>query len=546
MIEPNKQIEWFNDNRPELMNYIKNEVLPSTSKVKLIHAAVKSGKRGMVEIISLFEKLPQHIYLTALHRIADKSQREEISSYGIKVFSVNNKDKKNNCIKYIDDLLSEKKIIKIHLDELDFGCGHKQLLNHIWTKYKNNSNVFFILYSATIEVAKKEFLVENNINNFYECKRFVPPVTYYGISNYLENDKFFQAEPFINYDENKDELVVSEQGDKLIKQLIDNTKNINNKKHIGILRLAGNFKYELNGTKTLVSQFEKMKNNKDYFQEKYNIRFKFVGTNDNFVEWDNDNYWEELSPNLSFIIVINQVSGRSTEWKCHPYICWYHTLRTDITPIGTIVQDQERPVYYTTIYKDDINIEIYGDKECALYSAGKTELKEFLLKTSRKLHARLNTKIKQIHIDVDTYYYDTWQDIPTEYRKGKNVSTHINENNILKQTMYINEKNNNGVITRKEYRITNWDKYSHLEGFYMTNVRSSRTNFIKGNPKQTPIWFKENIILEIKEGINEKSKIRINLIYDNNEIDPTNYKFIVRKFKNSTETNFSNVTMFNS
>ena len=89
--------------------------------------------------------------------------------------------------------------------------------------------------------------------------------------------------------------------------------------------------------------------------------------------------------------MINQVSGRSTEWKCHPFIVWYHTLRTDETPIGTIIQDQERPVYYTGTYTDDINIEIYGDLECAKYSAGQITLQQMLTMTSRKLNARLDT-----------------------------------------------------------------------------------------------------------------------------------------------------------
>jgi hypothetical protein len=539
MIYSDPRIGFFMAERAELYYYITNKVIPFNKKFRLVHAPVKSGKRGMVEIYSLVDTKSRHIFLTALHRKADESQRNELASYNINVFSVNNKNKKDDCIKCIDKLLLKNEIIKIHLDELDFGCGNNQLLNNIWSKYKTNPSVYFILYSATIEVAKKEFLLINNISDFYECGRYEPPPTYFGINEYLEKNKFFQAESFIEYENN--EFSFTNQGEELINKLISNTNDTNNKRHIGILRLAGNFK--INGK--LVSQFEKMKEYKDSIEDEYGIRLKFVGSNDNSVEWDKQKFWEELSPNLSFIIVINQVSGRSTEWKCHPFIAWYHTLRTEETPTGTIIQDQERPVYYTLAYSDDIDIEIYGDLPCAKYSAGQITLKQMLTMTSRKLNSRLDTKNKKKHIKaISEPLYDSWEEIPQEYRKGKSLSTHVNNDNILRPKMIVIEKIN-GVPTPVEYEIKNWDKYSHLEGFYMTNIRSSRNDFIKGVKNKKSIWFESDIMTELKEGINEKSKTRINLVYKDGETDPNNYKFIVRKFAGSKEADCSNTTMYN-
>ena len=543
MIYEDPKIGWFKAHRAELYNYIKNKVLPFDKKFKLVYAPVKSGKRGMVEIYSLLDKKSKHIFLTALHRRADEKQREELTEYGIRVYSVNNKNKKDSCIKYIDDLLSKKEIVKIHLDELDFGCGNNQLLSFIWNKYKTNPNVYFILYSATIEVAKKEFLQVNNIHDVYECERYIPPPTYFGINRYLENTKFFQAVSFIDYNDINNEFSINTQGQDLINKLVSNTNDTSNKRHIAILRLAGNFKI---GGK-LVSQFEKMKEYKDKIEEEYGIRLKFVGSNDNTVEWDNKKYWEELAPSLPFIIVINQVSGRSTEWKCHEFILWYHTLRTDETPTGTIIQDQERPVYYTTNYTNDINIEIYGDLPCAKYSAGQITLQQMLTMTSRKLNSRLDTKSKKNHIVTEEpLFFDNWSNIPEQYKKGKSISTHVNEFNVLRPKMYVIEKIN-GVAVEKEYEIKNWDKYSHLEGFIMTNIRSSRTNFIKGKKSNNKaIWFESDIKTELNEGLNEKSKIRINLYYNDGETDPSKYKFIVRRFKETKEANCSNTTMYNT
>ena len=219
MIYKDQQIEHFKTTRPELYEHITNKVIPFNKKFKLIHAPVKSGKRVMVEIYSMLDKNCKHIFLTALHRRADESQRSELSNFGIDVYSVNNKNKKDRCIKKIDELLNNKEIIKIHLDELDFGCGNNQLLSYIWNKYKLNINVYFVLYSATIEVAKKEFLQVNNIDDFYECERYTPPITYFGINKYLENKKFNQATSFIEYDENKDEFSITTQGQELINKL---------------------------------------------------------------------------------------------------------------------------------------------------------------------------------------------------------------------------------------------------------------------------------------------------------------------------------------
>lgn len=540
MIYKDHNIEWFIANRSELYNYIKNEVIPFNKKFKLVHAPVKSGKRGMVEIYSLLDTVSKHIFLTALHRRADKSQRDELSAYGINVFSVNNTNKKDDCIKCIDDLLLKNHIVKIHLDELDFGCGNNQLLNKIWTKYKTNTKVHFILYSATIEVAKKEFLTVNDIE-VYECRRYVPPAIYFGIKNYLQSGKFIQAESFIDYNEELNQITITSHGEELIQKLISKTNDIRSKQHISILRLAGNMK--IDGKQ--MSQFEKMKEYKEAIEEKYGVRLRFVGSNDTSVEWDNQRYWEELASNLPFIIVINQVSGRSTEWKCHPFIVWYHTLRTDETPTGTIIQDQERPVYYTINYTDIIDIEIYGDLPSAQYSAGEITLEQMLTMTSRKLNSRLNLKSKKSTITAEFEYFDNWDAIPQPDRIGKSLSTYINEYAVLKPKMSIIEKINN-IRTRVEYDIKNWDRHSSKEGFIVSNRRGNVSQFVKGKTGNRPILYKSDIESDIGEGINETSRIRINVVYEDNETNPDNYKFIVRRFIGSREAKVSNKTMYNT
>jgi len=528
-----KDLAYFQEKRPELYNYVLNVVNPINKKFILVPAPVKSGKRGMVEINALLNINFEHIFLTALHRTADESQREELASYGIRVFSINNKKKKDECIQYINNKLDENKLIKIHLDELDFGCGDKQLLNYIYSMYKEKTCVYFLLYSATIEVAKKEFLAIDNVGEFEEASPFIPPTTYYGIKKYISNNKFFQATNFMNYE--NDNIEISPQGINLIKKLKDVTNDKTNKRHIGVLRLAGNFKLE-NG---LISQFETIKDNKKFIEEKYGIRLKFVGSNDINIEWDNENYWDELSLDIPFIIIINQVAGRSTEWKCHPYLVWYHTYRTPDTPTSTIIQDQERVVYYTINYTDVIDIELYGDKPSAEYSARIINFEQYDAMTKRKINSRLNTKNKKKCIIVknppDTY--NSWEEIPLQYRSGRSKNSYINEKYVLKPLMTISNIN---------YEIKNWDKFSKHEGFLMTNIRSSREKFIKGtskNPK--PVWFRSDMNTELNEGINEQSKVRINVFYEDGEKDHAKFKFMVREFLESKDANVSNTSMYN-
>jgi hypothetical protein len=67
-------IEYFKTNRKELLEYVSNNVIPLDHKNKVVKAPVKSGKRGMVEINCLLNSTVNHIFLTALHRIADESK----------------------------------------------------------------------------------------------------------------------------------------------------------------------------------------------------------------------------------------------------------------------------------------------------------------------------------------------------------------------------------------------------------------------------------------------------------------------------------------
>ena len=557
-------LEWFKINRPELYNHV-NKMNSEKHKCKIFNAPVKSGKRGGVEISSLINDKDIHIFITALLRIADKNQFTELQSYGIKVHALNTTANKNICIKVIDEYLENGRKIIIHLDELDYGCGTQQLVNYIWTKYKNNDNVEFIIYSATPQVAMVEFLGENDHEIKPVVYKFVPPSSYYGIENYIEDGKLHHACNFIKTGDNndgeedeedekdedeedekeeeekEDDITFTSQAKKLIKELIDVANDPNDPRHVAILRLAGSMK---EGEKK-IQKFELMKKYQKFIQNKYKVRLKFGGSKDNNIEWDVKEFWDDLESTRPFIIVINQTSGRSTEWRCHHKVVWFHTARTECTPNSTRHQDQERPVFYKTNYEEPVNITIYGDVLCAELSSGRITDEEFKDRTTRKLDARIKRgKGTNIEVELDPKDYDTWEDIPEEYTKGKKLSTYIKEDKQLRR--YLKYKDKKRVVHDVKINDSLWKKWGKFENFYMSDVRSDITKLRNGIASTRPIWHREDIENDKKAGVNEKNRVRINVIYPKDAKDYKDYKFTVRRFVKATPTIDQNISMYNN
>ena len=60
-----------------------------------------------------------------------------------------------------------------------------------------------------------------------------------------------------------------------------------------------------------------------------------------------------------------------------------------------------------------------------------------------------------------------------------------------------------------------------------------------------PIWVRSDLLNELGEGIDEKTKIRINLFYEDNETNPNNYKFMIREYESSEVAGVDNTSMYN-
>lgn len=552
----------FENQRPDQYRYTRDVIYGEdcTAKITVVHAPVKSGKRSFPEIASLLKPECAHVFITALNRKADKEQHKELEKYGISVYKVFNRKSADACIQLVMNLLvkEKEKEIHVHLDELDYGCKHDQVLSSVYLKIKMEERVKLILYSATTDIVKSEFLNEHVVTGFAVLPQFVPsPEIYYGIEKYVDTGKLIQSSPFVKCETSI--MVLTEQGKECLASLLEDTYNENKKQHIGILRLSGK--------QDRVNDFRQLKNHVHIireFVETYNtqkekeqkgIKIVFVGSGNETIKWDDENFWStKYEPDIPVLIVICQVAGRSTEWKCHPYLSWFHTCRSDSTTVGTQIQDQERVVYYKTEYNKDADITLYGNTNCALYSAGKITFDLLIRTTNKKLALTLNGKKSQIS-SVVVKTYDNWEDIPEKIKlklKAEKENFIADRFVLRKQMNYTKVKD--GRTLHLIVDVPDWDGFTEDEGLYMTDVRGSAENFLvwcytegkKSSKLRVPVWHRSELVKHESCGINKTNPVKINVFYEDGETDPEKYKFMVREMDDTQQkVSFKNDSMYN-
>lgn len=561
----------FKQDRPEQYDFVANQIYKDEMKFKAISAPVKSGKRSFPEIASLVRNDATHVFITALNRTANSEQFSELEMYRVTVITVYNKVTANFCFERVNELSKNNKEIHIHLDELDYGCRYDQLLAGVYPKIAKLENVRFILYSATIDVVKQEFL-DKNVQSFQELK-FTPHSKYFGIEKYLDQGLMKEASHFFDYDKDNN-ISVSDQGKECLVQLLTDTYNKNKTQHMGILRLAGKnegkseFK-TIKENENIIHSFVAEYINKHVHEEKemrlyegIQIIYGSSDSKDNKIDWENKRYWRSFDKNIPFLIIICQTAGRSTQWTNHEYLSWFHTCRSDTTTVATQIQDQERVVYYVTqLNKDRINITIYGDIPCAEYSSGKITFQELKKLSDRNLSGQLNYKcVRCFKVEMKPYeVYEKWEDIPSDIIGKKKKINYINCTLKLQKYMRY-DKTKNGKKYRLIVEVPEWDKYEKkgLDGKYICPIRNYHGKFIehcrnvengiksKLGPTNHLIWTRTDLEKQLAVGIGRTKPIRISVFYEDYETDPEKYKFMVRKLDKVVSVKNKNDSMYNT
>ena len=335
-------LEWFKENRPEQYDIAERvvdqiEEHPEQKNI-VIKAEEKTGKREMVEIISLLTRMgKKNSYFTAFNAKSIDVQVEEIKRYGVTAVKCNSVDRMTKEVEGIEpDSIA-------HVDELDYASGKEQSLAPLIAA-KDFTKIF---YSATTHELEKEMKVGD-----YKLFTFAPNENYRGSKWFLENGLVHESKPFVSDDD--DVLEITEHGQELIQMLTD-------EKPVGIVRLtkAGFHK----------SMKEKFELGEDGSCTHEGIRFSFVDSEIKEVF----NPAEIGRVNKKTIIFLLQSWRRSTELKGHGKICFMHDDRRIASKkrsgvsYASLSQAVSRIKHYDT---SGHKIKVYTDKKAFQISCG--------------------------------------------------------------------------------------------------------------------------------------------------------------------------------
>ena len=337
-----------------------------------------------------------HCFVSAWHRKADEPQRLELAQHNLKVFSITSEKNAEHCITWINEQVALKRHVVIHLDECDHGSGSRQKLGLVWREIRENKKITSVLYSATPE----EVLYSEEIDNDYRdlvntmvdtgCKLEYKPVYYNpdvsttsgycGPATFLDNDLVHNATPFFR------STALTSQAKAIVAKLRDDMRT-NPKRNIVVLRLS----YSIQGAGK-----KNLKENKAIYQFLANLSafeelrgfLVLVDKGEDFgatppsvlaerIQWSNRVYWDLKAASVPILIVIDQTTTRSTEWKCHDRVHTVHDFR-NVVQFSTLSQAQERVNHYADTYSGFQPINVYGSLKTFQLSAGRIDYATFL------------------------------------------------------------------------------------------------------------------------------------------------------------------------
>ena len=402
----------FEQLRAHITDFVKDKMVPLLDNAEcrrvILRAPVKCGKREIVEYIAMRDAVAQprrvHAFLSAWHRTADEDQRDELKSQNMEVFSITTQAKVDEFLAWVRKQRFQRKIIILHLDECDHGSGKKQMLSKVWLPVREIPCVKVILYSATPEevlfsgeVDDEEYdaMMEEIIGEGV-CVEYTPPASkeeggiYCGPERFLKEGLVKEALPFFQKDGESYEL--SEQGKEIVAGLracIAATPSRN----LVVLRLAMNADKKENKAiyqflKNL-SEFPELADFLVMVDKNNNMGIKNPLISYEKIQWSSRNYWRGRAAGVPTLLVIDQTSSRSTEWKCHDRIFATHDFR-NVVQYSTVSQAQERVNHYEERYGGFQPIIVYGHTPTFKLSARLIDCASFLNPAwkPRKIDAR--------------------------------------------------------------------------------------------------------------------------------------------------------------
>jgi hypothetical protein len=424
-------VDIFQQYRAHLSSFVDENIVPLIRADRcrriLVRAPVKSGKREIAEYTALRdlvtgEPIRVHAFVSAWHRVADDEQRNELKQHNLHVFSIVSGSKAIECIGWIETQINEGHHVVIHLDECDHGAGATQILGKIWRHIREKqSSVTTVLYSATpeevlysgqagqVEDADFQNMVEEMLSAG-DYVRYTPPEGFYGPAKFIDEGLVEEATPFFRKLDGKN-FTLTPQG----RQICDDLRRsiaTNPTRNIVVLRLSysdlGKGQTDRKQNKSIYQFLQNIDQivGNDFLvivdkDEKFEHRSQRVMPDR--IQWANPVYWQLKATGVPILVIIDQTSSRSTEWRCHNRIFATHEFR-NILQFGTISQAQERVNHYHGRYGGFQPIKVYGNVKTFLLSAGRINYETYLTNEwySRKvrdeeLYNIKNTSTDELH-----------------------------------------------------------------------------------------------------------------------------------------------------
>lgn len=411
----------FERYRPHSVEFVKNEILEllddRVCRRIVIRAPVKSGKRELAEYIAMRDKVAGtsrrvHAFISAFIRVADACQRIELAHHNLHIFSIIESAYVGRCTDWIDEQLALGKQIVLHLDECDYGSGKLQLLSRVWRHTRDNEQITNILYSATpeevrfseeIDADSEEMLESLNTGHYVE---YTPPDGYCGPGEFLRRGLVFEAQPFFKVSGGRASL--TEQGKEIMRDFIASLAT-NPRRNVIVLRLTYSIGASSGRIKKENKAIYKFLNNVTSIPELHDVIViadkgeKFTGARGILkeeIQWSENRYWMSKVVGHPIVMVIDQTSVRSTEWRCHDRIFATHDYRPTVT-FSAVSQAQERVNHYTNNYGGEFQpIRVYGHRKTWELSAGNIAYEEYIKNKwiKRKVDRRVSGDIELYRI----------------------------------------------------------------------------------------------------------------------------------------------------
>jgi hypothetical protein len=333
---------WFAENVPTVVAFITRikQQIDAGKRHILVKAPVKSGKRLMVEFLSVFLPTCRVKYVTSLNRKDVKSQKSELERYGVKTHLMSDADRREEAIADMRIDLSGRHLVVCCFDECDYGSGDRQIMGPFYEAFLDEPNVVKVYFSAT---AHETAVSDVSSRADYVAMTYEPPASYCGAPYFLANNLVFNPQPFF---ENEDGWVrVTEHGLNVIRE------SVTAERHIAVVRTT-------RAIPTALFKNEQVKAAlaEQLAEAKQDGKVWDIRAIDDKSPFD----WEDrvtrigctMDTETNHLFVILQTCTRGTDLKGwhHKLAFWHDRRESETVNLNTMIQAVLRPCHYSTDY----------------------------------------------------------------------------------------------------------------------------------------------------------------------------------------------------